>query len=83
MSIQVIGTVSTVQWYEFEDGVYSIHRAMSNGTETLFASRSDTWPSITASREGIEYDLCVNATSEEAEKFIAAEGLTLKAVHEV
>ena len=81
MAVEIVGRVPLVTWYEFEDGVFSIHKATKDGSETLFRSRSDTWPSITAAQQGIEYTLCVNATEDEAEKYIATEGLRLVGVH--
>jgi len=77
MVVQVVGRASKARWYVFEDGVFSIHKATKDGKESFFRSDMRTWPSITASRLGIEYDLLVNASPEECEKFIEAEGLSL------
>lgn len=77
MAVQVVGQASKARWYVFEDGVFSIHKAIKDGTHSFFRSDMMTWPSITASRLGVEYDLLVNASPEECEKFIEAEGLSL------
>lgn len=77
MAVQVVGRAGKARWYVFEDGVFSIHKATKDGSESFFRSDMMTWPSTTASRLGVKYDLLVNASPEECEKFIEAEGLSL------
>lgn len=82
MAVQVVGQASKARWYVFEDGVFSIHKATKDGSDSFFRSDMMTWPSITARKLGVEYDLLVNASPEECEKFIEAEGLSLVEVVE-
>lgn len=77
MAVQVVGRASKARWYVFDDGVFSIHKATKDGSDSFFRSDMMTWPSITAKRLGVEYDLLVNASPEECEKFIEAEGLSV------
>lgn len=81
MAVEIVGKASTAKWYVFEDGVFSIHTALVDGEELMFRSDNKTWPSM--HMDGLEYQLIRNATDEEAEKFIAMEGLVVKQVVEI
>ena len=70
----LMGHVQPTFAYTFDDGFeYSFHTAVAeqDGYEIMkvFPSRMDTWPSITAKAEGIEYKFLRNSTTVEARRW--------------
>ncbi len=75
--VNIIGHVKEhdSSWYSLKTGkIVSVHKTQN---DIFFMSDSETWPSITAEKNGIKYTLLVNATQEEAARFFEAEGIEL------
>lgn len=72
----IIGHIIKTKIYTFTDGRYSFHTAFQDSglkaVVTTFRSRMDTWPSLTATKKGIEYKLLLGATDHEIKEWINA-----------
>jgi len=77
----VIGHVDDerVDWYKLNDGsVVSFHVAFldeAREESVIIVSDSETWPSVTAARLGIEYTFMRSAEPEEVDRFMNALGV--------
>jgi hypothetical protein len=63
----LVGYITPTRAYTFDDDFeYSFHTAVRDDEALqVFPSRMDTWPSITAKAEGVDYKFLRNSTQAE------------------
>lgn len=85
--VKVVGHVETQkeQAYLLEDGRnVTFHTAKGpKGTLSVFYTPLNVWPSITASKLGIEYTLLRNSTQEEVRAEVAASSIKVIGVTDI